>query len=177
MKRLSRLVSLSCFSIFVSACGSNDSQQDLVNFINENKQRPPGVVEEPPKIAAYEVFTYDAYQLRSPFEQPVAIVNETIVSPSSNVKPDLIRQQERLEQYDLINLEMVGTLERNGVLWALISDSDGGIERVRVGNHLGTNYGRISNITRDRIDIVEIVASGEAWLERPNLLQLRSSGE
>jgi len=177
MKRLSRLISLSCLSVLVVACGSNESQQDLIDFINENKQRAPGTVKEPPKIAAYKAFTYDAYQLRSPFEQPLAIVNETIVSPSSNVKPDLIRQQERLEEYDLINLEMVGTLERNGILWALISDSDGGIERVRVGNYLGTNYGKISNITRDRIDIVEIVASGDAWLERPNLLQIRSSGE
>lgn len=175
MKRLPHLFGISCLSILMAACGSNDSQEDLIEFIDENKKRAPGVVKEPPKIATYEAFTYDAYQLRSPFEQPIVIISESIVAPSSNVKPDLIRQKERLEQYDIANLEMVGTLERNGVLWALISDPDGGIERVREGNYVGRNYGKISNITQDKIDIVEIVASGEAWLERPNLLQIRSS--
>jgi len=175
MKTSLRIVNLLAVSALMVACGGERSQQDLVDFINENKQRPPGTIKEPPKIATYDAFTYDAYQLRSPFEQPLVILSETIIAPSSNVKPDLIRQKERLEQYDLATLKMVGTLERNGILWALISDPDGGIERVREGNYVGRNYGRISDVSQNKIDIVEIVASGEAWLERPNLLQIESS--
>ena len=153
------------------------SQQDLVNFIEENKRRPPGVIKEPPKIEAYKAFTYDAYRLRSPFEKPIDIETEQVMVSNSNVRPDLIRQKERLEQFDLTALSMVGTLERDGNLWALISDPDGGIERVREGNYLGKNHGRISNLSLDKIELIEIVASGEAWLERPNLLQLKTAGE
>ena len=177
MNRCFRLIGLTSLGLLLSACGAEQSQQDLIDFINENKKRPPGAVKEAPKIAAYEAFTYDAYELRSPFEQPAEVVNETLVSSTSNVQPDLIRQRERLEQYDLSTLAMVGTLERNGILWALVSDPDGGIERVREGNHLGLNYGRISSVSEGRIDIIEIVANGDAWLERPNLLQIKTANQ
>ncbi|MEO0442140.1 MAG: pilus assembly protein PilP [Pseudomonadota bacterium] len=158
----------------LAACSSSESHQDLREFIDENIKRPPGQIKEPPRIEPYEAFSYDAYRLRSPFDRPVVIVSEQqIVVSNNNVKPDLTRQKERLEQYDLSSLSMVGTLTSNGQLWALISDPDGSIERVRRGNFLGKNHGRVIALSNNKIDIIEIVASGEGWLERPNALELK----
>ncbi len=169
----------SLFSILlISGCSSSESHEDLRDFINENKKRPPGKIPEPPKIEAYESFSYDAYRLRSPFDRPVSIeIQQRIISSSSNVKPDLARQKERLEQYDLTSLSMVGTLKKDGALWALISDPDGSIERIRRGNYIGRNHGKIVSLSDDKIELVEIVASGEGWLERPNLLELKTTEE
>jgi type IV pilus assembly protein PilP len=169
---------LSLFSLVLGGCSSSDSHQDLKDFVEEMKRRPPGTIKEPPKIEPYETFTYDAYRLRSPFDRPVsAEVQQQIVSSSSNVKPDLSRQKERLEQYDLSTLSMVGTLTKDGALWALVSDPDGSIERIRRGNFIGKNHGKVTRLSENKIELLEIVASGDGWLERPNILELRKAEE
>lgn len=168
---------ISVFGVLVG-CSSSDSHSDLREFIDENKKRPPGKIKEAPQIKPYEAFSYDAYRLRSPFDRPVsAKLQQQIVSSSSNVKPDLTRKKERLEQYDLSSLNMVGTLTSGGSLWALISDPDGSIERVRQGNYVGRNNGKITSLSEDKIDLLEIVASGEGWLERPNIMELKTAEE
>ena len=50
----------------------------------------------------------------------------------------------------------------------------GGVYRVKVGDYLGRNHGRIVSVTESKIDVVEIVPDGEGgWLERPRSLALR----
>jgi len=46
--------------------------------------------------------------------------------------------------------------------------------QVRVGNHLGQNYGRVTKITETEVSLREIVqdAAGE-WIERTATLQLQ----
>jgi len=164
--------------VMVGGCSSPESHEDLKDYIAENKRRPPGKIKEAPQITPYEAFNYDAYRLRSPFDRPVsAQLQQQIISSSSNVKPDSSRKKERLEQYDLSSLNMVGTLKKDGSLWVLISDPDGSIERVRRGNYIGRNNGKITALSEDKIDLIEIVASGEGWLERPNILELKTAEE
>lgn len=171
------LLTILIFSVTViSGCSSSDSNQDLKDFIAENKRRPPGIVEAAPKIQAYQVFTYDAYSLRGPFDPPVtAEIQQLIISSSGNVKPDFSRQKERLEQFDLASLSMVGTVQKTGSIWALIRDPDGSIERIRSGNYMGSNHGKITVLSESRIELIEIVSSGEGWLERPNILELKTA--
>lgn len=169
------LIILMVSAVVISGCSASNSNQDLKDFIAENKRRPPGIVEAAPKIQAYESFTYDAYRLRGPFDPPVtAEIQQLIISSSGNVKPDFSRQKERLEQFDLASLSMVGTVQKSGVIWALVRDTDGGIERIKPGNYLGSNHGKITRLSESQIELIEIVSSGEGWLERPNVLELKT---
>jgi len=43
---------------------------------------------------------------------------------------------------------------------------------VNVGNHLGTNHGRITRITEDKIELTELVFDGGEWRERRAILAL-----
>ena len=148
------------------------SHQDLRDFMDETKRRPPGKVPEPPRFEPYKPFVYDANRLRSPFQPPSRIETQ-VLAEVSNVKPDLQRQRQRLESFEFASLSMVGTLEQSGTLWALIRDPDGTIERVREGSFLGKNHGRITQLTEQQIDVVEIVPNGvNGWLERPNVISL-----
>jgi type IV pilus assembly protein PilP len=62
---------------------------------------------------------------------------------------------------------MVGTLDATGSSFGLVQTRDGLIHRVRVGNHLGQNYGRILSITESEISLVEIIPDGlGGYLER-----------
>lgn len=166
---------ISFLVLAVVGCAPSNSNQDLKDFIAENKRRPPGKVEAAPKIQAYESFVYDVYSLRGPFDRPVsAEIQQLVVSASSDVSPDFERQKERLEQFDLAALSMVGTVAKSGSVWALIKDPNGSIERIRLGNYIGLNHGKITSLSDSKIELVEIVSSGENWLERPNVLELKT---
>ena len=68
---------------------------------------------------------------------------------------------------------MVGTLERNGHAWALVRMSDSTIHRVKPGNYIGQNYGKITKITESEVDVTEIVPDGlGGWMERQATLAL-----
>lgn len=160
--------------LLMVGCGSS-SHDDLQAFIDENKRRPPGTIPEAPKFEPYKPYIYDAMRLRSPFDPPAAVVNTPILA-SSNVKPDLDRQKQPLESFDFASLSMVGTVKKSGVLWGLIRGPEGSIERVRVGNYLGKNHGRITRLTEQKLDVVEIVPNGlKGWLERPNVMSLNGT--
>ena len=94
--------------------------------------------------------------------------------PASDVEPNLDRPREVLENFDLKELSMVGTLQGpTGNLFALIRDNSGGIHRVRAGNYMGQNYGRIVGVSETRIELIEIVPNGSGgWVERPRSLSL-----
>lgn len=61
---------------------------------------------------------------------------------------------------------MVGTLEQNDETWALIKTKDGTIHRVSPGNYMGQNDGKITRISEDKIELIEIVPTGNGFLER-----------
>jgi len=50
----------------------------------------------------------------------------------------------------------------------------GGVYRMKVGDYLGRNHGRIVSISDSQVDVVEIVPDGEGtWLERPRSISLK----
>ena len=53
------------------------------------------------------------------------------------------------------------------------ADGEGGVHRVRVGNYLGKNHGKIVSATETSVEVIEIVPSGVGgWLERPRTIKL-----
>lgn len=170
------LLSTAMMAVLTGCGGGNLAFQDLDQFMAEVKARPKGKIEPLPEFKAYQAFSYSAAALRSPFEPPrsieVAVLEEVEVS---NVKPDLNRPKELLESFALGDLKMVGTLRRAGddTLWALVNDKLGGVHRVRTGQYMGQNHGKIVAIEEGRIDLLEIVPNGRGgWLERPRTLSL-----
>ncbi|MBD3640197.1 pilus assembly protein PilP [Marinobacter sp.] len=164
-----------CLVSLLTACTQESGFSDLDQFMAETRAKPRGHVEPLPEFKAYEAFTYSAADRRAPFEPPVD-VQLTMVDdqPVSDVEPDLDRPREVLENFDLKELSMVGTLQGpTGNLFALIRDSSGGIHRVRSGNYMGQNYGRIVGVSETRIELIEIVPNGSGgWVERPRSLSL-----
>ncbi|GAB4398885.1 MAG: pilus assembly protein PilP [Rhodoferax sp.] len=98
-------------------------------------------------------------------------VNDTLLAP------ELARPKEYLEEFPLDSMVMVGRLERNGVPVGLITTGNK-LYQVRVGQHLGQNFGRITAITENQIVLREIAqdAVGE-WIERTTTLQLQEKSK
>ena len=174
MRSVSFLIMLSAV-LFISGCGGDSQFEDLRAQMTEIRNRPKGRIEPPPEFKVYKAFSYSAAALRSPFEPPVDVELAALPQQRSNVKPDLNRPKEVLESFGIDSLAMVGTLERpGGSLYALVRDPEQGLHRVRPGNYLGRNFGKITSVTPSKIDVIEIVSDGQdGWIERPRTLVLR----
>lgn len=150
--------------------GCTQGTDDLQQFVAEVKQRPARPIEPMPEIKIYEPFTYTAFDLRDPFTAPQAAQDEK----GNGLRPDTERRKEPLELYPLDGLSMVGVIEKNKRTLALIRSSDGAIHQVAVGNYAGQNYGRITSIQEDRVDLTEIIPDGAGgWIERPASIAMR----
>lgn len=138
---------------------------DLQRFVeNAHKDRKPRV-EPLPRVKPHDTFTYTASQLTDPFAS-----GNLIQSPPSGAKgnaPDANRRKEPLEQYPLDSLSMVGTLSRGEMSWAVIRAPDGTIHRARKGNYLGQNYGKVMQVTDNKLFVTEMIPGGnDNWIER-----------
>ncbi len=157
----------------LAACGGDDFS-DLDAFMDEKRSRPGGIIAPIPTFQAYDPFADSAMALRSPFLRPVEVRDVTQLKAISAVKPDESRPKEFLEQFTFDSLSMVGTLERGGTQWALIRDPQGGVHRVRLGNYLGRNHGKVVELADTYVAVVEIVSDGseDGWVERPRTIEL-----
>ena len=164
-----------CLASLLTACSQGNGFSDLDKFMADTRAKPRGHVEPLSEFKAYEAFSYSAADRRAPFEPPIDVqLTMADEEPVSDVEPDLDRPKEVLENFDLKSLGMVGTLQGvDGNLFALIRDNEGGIHRVRTGNYMGQNYGRVVGVSDTRIELVEIVPNGRGgWVERPRSLSL-----
>ncbi|MFV3412594.1 type 4a pilus biogenesis lipoprotein PilP [Pseudomonas nitroreducens] len=168
-----RLIICSFLLLSLNGCGSGGDFADLQAYLDEVRARPKGAIEPLPKFQAYEAFTYSASSLRSPFQPPVKIDLAVKQKGNKVIKPDETRVKQFLEGFNIETFEMVGTLARDNQTFALVKGA-GGVHRVRVGDYLGRNDGKIVAISEAKIDVIEIVPDGEGgWLERPRSLTLK----
>lgn len=156
----------------VAGCSSGDLS-DLRQYVEAEKAKPPGRLTPVPEFKTYEIFRYSAGERRDPFEQ-FAEESEIVAVPDTGVPgPDLARHRETLESYPLDTLRFVGHLAMAGEQWAIVTSPDAITHKVRAGNYIGTNYGKIREVTENRLIIDEVVPDGRgAWIERQAALSL-----
>lgn len=153
--------------LWLSGCSSDLDK--LQAQVAEIKSRPGERIEPLPQIKAYESFTYNASNQRSPFVPSAPARNDL----ASAVRPDSKRNREFLEQFPLDTMQMVGTLQLQGSNYGLVQGKDGLVHRVLPGSFMGQNDGRVTSITPTRISIIEIVPDGlGGYIERPAALAL-----
>ena len=161
-------------ALLLCGCEPADNTADLRDFVALTKASSPGRALDPlPQPQPYQPVAYSAQDLKSPFA--IASMLKAQAAPprvDNGIRPDLDRPREELEKYSLGSLKMVGTLERDGRL-ALIRVPDGTVQTVQVGNFIGTDYGKILQISDNRIELLEIVPDNNGgWVERRNALTL-----
>lgn len=168
-----RLIALGLGLVLLTGCGASGDFDDLRAYMSEVRAKPKGTIEPLPAFLPYEAFTYRAASLRHPFQPPMKIDLTQRQKGSKDIRPDETRIKQFLEEFNIENFVMVGTLTNGGGKYALIKGGDG-VHRVKVGDYLGRNHGRIVEISEAEVDVLEIVPDGEGgWLERPRSLTLK----
>jgi len=171
-----RLAILLC-PLLLPACGGEE-HQDLKQWMADASKDMRGKVQPIPEIKAFPIVSYDAGDLVDPFS-PSKVVPEKRAG-GGGLQPDFDRPREPLEAYPLETLKMVGVVRGKDGLHALIQAS-GMVHQVRVGNHLGQDFGVVTAITDSEVKLKELVQdpSGQTadWVERQSTLQLQESAE
>ena len=160
-------------SILISACAGAD-HSDLRAYVESVTARQKPKIAPLPEFKPYPIYVYEAGELRDPFQESAFVEQQVEVAiEGSGIRPPERDTREPLEEYPLDTLRMVGTLEQSSTIWALIKDGTGSIHRVKTGNYMGKNYGKILSITEHKVEILEIVPNGlGAFIERPAIIAL-----
>jgi type IV pilus assembly protein PilP len=163
-----------CFSVFIlTLFGCSETNSDLQAYVRSVKAKPAGRIAPMPEFKPYETFTYSDKNLRDPFSVITDDESGDSIKSGLALRPDMNRNKEALEEYPLDTLHFVGHLERGDERWAIITSPDHLVYRVKIGNHLGSNYGEIIAISETQIDIKEIIEDGlGGWIEREAALSL-----
>lgn len=172
ISRRALLLVIVCTALTLSGCG--DRMQDLRQYVAQVKARRGGHISPLPQIKPFETYAYDDTNLRSPFvPQLQSYANSGSAGSLKGLHPDFNRPHEYLEQFPLDSLKMMGTLTLDGAIYALIRDGDGVVHRETVGNYMGQNFGKITNISQAGLALREIVPDGQGgWVERTTTVQL-----
>ncbi|HVR52757.1 MAG TPA: pilus assembly protein PilP [Pseudorhodoferax sp.] len=161
----------------LAACGADD-QDELQQWMAERRSQ---VRTRVAPLTAPKQFTPQAYNQEGaadPFSlQRLASVlrqgsGQGVVN-TGLLAPELARRREPLEAYPLDAMSMVGSLRRDGKPVALVR-VDNLLYQVRLGEHLGQNYGKVTKIDEAEVILREIVQDGSGdWIERAASLQLQ----
>lgn len=150
-----------------SGCVNYKKQADAEKFIEDLDNQPKKPIEPLPEVTPYVSYTYTAKTMRSPFVPSKPAQQQKKVVATGGIHPDLNRRKEPLENYALDSLKMVGTIEKDQKVWALVADPNGTVYRVTKGSYLGQNHGRIDAITANKMTLTEIIPDpGGGWKYR-----------
>ncbi len=154
-----RVITTSMLVALIAGC-ANPNIDELRQYVDERKAQPPGRIEPLPEIKQVSTFVYEAQGRRDPFVASEDERPDEAGLVEGGISPDFNRRREELEGYTLDAIRMVGILEQSGVTWGLVKTKEGTIHRVKTGNYMGQNHGRIIQITEDKIELTEIVQDG-----------------
>lgn len=157
----------------LTSCAGDD-MADLQSYVATVKARPAGRIPPLPAFETYETVPYAAGHLRDPFMPFMEAMDMASSHPGTqapSTPPPNAHKPEALEKFPLDGLKFVGLLERQNERWAIIMAPDKLVHRVKVGNYLGENYGRIISITETKVELTETIPDGMGgWAERPATL-------
>ena len=170
-----RLSALLLASGLLAACGDGGVGETRAWMKQVEKQTVPKV-KPLPEPKTFEPYGYDPRAALDPFD-PTKLLGEMarMAQAGANAnQPDLERPKELLETFPLDTMRMVGTIQKGGVNYALLQ-VERSLYRVRSGQRIGQNYGRITRVSEGAVEIRESVqdATGD-WVERMAHIELQS---
>jgi type IV pilus assembly protein PilP len=174
---LIKLASVLVMSAALVGCGSSgddELRQWMAELRATTKPRVTPLTE--PKKFLPQAYVMEAgIEPFDPDKLTQALRRESTQSASNAalIAPEMARRKEPLEAYPLDAMTMVGSLDKKGVPTALLK-VDKLLYQVKVGNYIGQNYGKITRITENAVQLREIVqdATGD-WIERIASLDLQ----
>ncbi|PSU94979.1 pilus assembly protein PilQ [Photobacterium kishitanii] len=127
-------------------------------------------------LAAPYIFVAESFVMTSkrvPFLRPKPELLLAKQADSSCWQPPINPQLTALETFPLEQLAMKGVIGHQRQLWGLIYTPEGELVRIKPGQFVGLNRGKVIKVSNDVIEIEETLPDGKGcWLIRPAKLAL-----
>ncbi|WP_075794265.1 pilus assembly protein PilP [Massilia putida] len=162
-------------SALLAGCGDSDVRE-VRDWMEQVKHDTHPTVKPLPEPKDFLPYAYGAKDAVDPFD-PNKLLGElaraAATSDNPN-QPDLKRPRELLETFPLDTMQMVGMMEKGGTRYALLQ-VDRSLYQVKTGQRIGQNFGVVTRVGEDAVDIREVVqdAAGE-WTGRMTKLELQT---
>jgi len=165
--------------LLLAGCGDTDVQEvrSWMKEVDAQTRVKVPPLAEPKTFIPFAYAHKDEQDPFNPNKLLAELAKMAAQGGANGLRPDTARRKEFLETFPLDTIKMVGTIEKKGVIYAVLQ-VDRSVHQVVVGQHLGQNYGRITSIDENSVNLKEIVqdATGD-WVERMSKLELQESKE
>ena len=169
---------LLALAVMLSACSDSDVRE-VQQWMADTEKKTKVTVKPLTEPKTFTAFAYQAGDAVDPFSQNklLAELARTDAGSTNPLKPDTDRRRELLETFPLDTMRMVGLLQKAGNNYALVQ-IDRAVHQVRSGQRIGQNFGVVTSVTEQAVNIREVVqdATGD-WVERMSKLELQDSKE
>ena len=144
-------------AMLLAGCGDSDVRE-VRDWMEQVKRDTRPAVKPLPEPKDFLPYAYGARQAVDPFNPSKLLGELARAAATSNNpnQPDLQRPREQLETYPLDTMQMVGTMEKGGVRFALLQ-VDRSLYQVRTGQRIGQNFGVVAHVGEDAGEIRELV--------------------
>ena len=167
-------LSLLASALLLAACSDSDVREVRDWMAQVQRDTKPSVkkLAEPKDFIPY---AYEQKDAVDPFNQNKLLGELAKAAESSNNpnRPDMTRPKELLETFPLDTMKMVGVIQKGGVTYGLVQ-IDKNVYQVKSGMRVGQNYGLVTRVAENAIDIREVVQdAGGDWVDRMSRLELQ----
>ncbi|UHJ60007.1 pilus assembly protein PilP [Vibrio furnissii] len=159
--------------MLLGGCKANqESLTDYLATVERQAQRDVAVLAP---VVQFEVFAYTQQQGREPFVLPQeALVQNQPVVKANCWQPTARHKSGVLERYPLSQLHLKGVMSSGGAVSALVQTPQGSVMKIKAGQYLGLNNGRVTRVADDYLLIKETLPDGlGCWNQRNVKLALK----
>lgn len=126
-----------------------------------------------PEPFVFEAEKFVMTSKRVPFVKPIP--EQLLVKKETGEcwQPQLDRQLSKLENFALEKLSMKGAIGNKKQLWGGVFTPEGDLMKIKPGQYIGLNRGKVLTVSDKIIEIEETLPDGKGcWLKRPTKLAL-----
>jgi type IV pilus assembly protein PilP len=165
-------------ALLLAGCGSDD-HDELRAWMQDVSKDMRGKIPPLPAVKPYEAVPYEVEAAVDPFRaskiEPEGKLRHG--SGKGGLQPDFEARELRnsmLEKYPLESIKMIGFLNINRKPLAVVQ-VDQHVKQVRVGEFMGMDFGRVTQISEREVALKELIQDSEGdWIERTTTLAMQS---
>ncbi|WP_423839927.1 pilus assembly protein PilP [Vibrio mytili] len=171
MKNRSLLMALTA-ALLIGCQANDDSLTDYINNVENQARRD---VEKLKPAEQYVAVAYDPKVLREPFELPQeATIATQPVAREDCWQPPSRKRTGKLEKFPLNQLRLKGVMGMGNTVSGLVQAPNGTVYKVKPGQYLGRNNGKVTHVSHNYLLINETLPDGlGCWQKRKVKLALR----
>lgn len=162
-----------CMVTLLTGCQAND--ESLTGFIRDVENQARRDVSKLKPAEEYVVVNYDPQIMRAPFELPKeATIATQPVARGDCWQPPSRKRTGKLERFPLGQLRLKGVMGMGSSVSGLVQAPNGTVYKVKPGQYLGRNNGKVTHVSHNYLLINETLPDGlGCWQKRKVKLALR----